>query len=65
MTTNSDTGEIIEGVYVKEVSEEFDWYAPFDKPTNITTILWYREPPMEEQAKQKHDDAANAVHQMR
>ena len=27
MTTNSDTGEIIQDVYVKDVSEDFDWYA--------------------------------------
>ena len=65
MTTNSDTAEIIEDAHVKNVSEDFDWYAPLDQPTNTTTIFWYREPSMEEQAHQKLDEAAEAVNQMR
>ena len=65
MTTNSDTGEIIENVNVTDVAEDFDWFAALEQPTNITTICWYREPSMEEQARQKLDEAADAVNQIR
>ena len=65
MTTDSNTGEIIEDIFVKDAPEDFDWYAPLSKPTSTTTILWYREPTMEEQAQRRIDDAADAVKQMR
>ena len=65
MTTNSDTGVIIEDVNVKDVSEDFDWYAALEQPTNITTVFWHREPSMEEQARQKLDEAADTGNQMR
>ena len=50
LTTNFDTGDVIEDILVKDAPEDFDWYAPLNNPTNIVTTFWYKELSMEEQA---------------
>ena len=65
MTTNFDTGDVIEDILVKDAPEDFDWYAPLNNPTNIVTTFWYKELSMEEQAEQRTKEAADAVNQMR